>query len=270
MSKNKSVQERNVRTIALMIIATTVLLLSLWIPNCAIAGGTEQQVCEVRADYYLGIEDYSEAIRRHVEIVRKDPDNALAHYHLGFALGMVGDRIAEVKEYQTAKALGLRSWDLFLNLGLAQVEDGEMDAATDSLRRAVFLGEDHPESHFNLALVDERRGLFVDAERETLAALRLNREQTDARNLLGVIYVQEGRTASASMVWRELIRDVPDYEPARKNLSILGNPNEVAIGETAAVLPRAVAVNAISDEPEPGPTKAEVRLAASPMQCNRR
>jgi Flp pilus assembly protein TadD len=248
MSKDRSVEERNVRIIALMIIATTVLLLSLWIPNGAIAGVTEQEVCDVHADYYLGVEDYSEAIRRHVEIVRKDPDNALAHYHLGFALGMVGDRIAELKEYQRAVELGLKSWDLYLNLGLAQVEDGELDAATDSLRRAVFLGEDHLESHFNLALVDERRGLLVDAERETVAALRLDRQQPDARNLLGVIYAQEGKTASASLVWRDLVRDVPDYEPARENLAILGNPNEVAIGETAAVdLPRAAAVNAILD-----------------------
>jgi Flp pilus assembly protein TadD len=248
MSKDRSVEERNVRTIALMIIATTVLRLSLWIPNGAIAGVTEQEVCDVHADYYLGVEDYSEAIRRHVEIVRKDPDNALAHYHLGFALGMVGDRIAEVKEYQRAVELGLKSWDLYLNLGLAQVEDGELNDATDSLRRAVFLGEDHLESHFNLALVDERRGLLVDAERETVAALRLNRQQPDARNLLGVIYAQEGKTASASLVWRDLVRDVPDYEPARENLAILGNPNEVAIGETAAVdLPRAAAVNAILD-----------------------
>lgn len=61
------------------------------------------------------------------------PDNALAHYHLGFALGMVGDRMAELKEYRRAAALGLVSWDLFLNLGLAQLETGDLDAATDSI-----------------------------------------------------------------------------------------------------------------------------------------
>ena len=38
-----------------------------------------------------------------------------------------------------------------------------------NLRRAVLLGEDHPESHFNLALVYERRGRLADAEREMLA-----------------------------------------------------------------------------------------------------
>src|SRR5713226_182476 len=152
----KSAEERILRRISLVPIAATILLLSFWIPNYAFAGGVEQQVCDVGADYSLVIGDYSEAIRRHVEVIREHQGNALAHYHLGFALGMVGDGMAEVKEYQQAEALGLMNWDLFLNLGLAQLENGELDAATDSLRRAVLLGAEHSESHFNLALVDER------------------------------------------------------------------------------------------------------------------
>ena len=86
---------------------------------------------------------------------------------------MLGDRTAELREYQRAAALGLRNWDLFLNMELAQLENGDLDTAMHNLRRAVLLGEDHPESHFNLALVYERRGLLADAEREMLA-LRLN------------------------------------------------------------------------------------------------
>jgi Flp pilus assembly protein TadD len=238
-----------VRSIALVIIAVVISLLSFWIPNDAIAGGAEQQVCDVSADYSLGIEDYSEAIRRHVDVVRKHPENALAHYHLGFALGMVGDRMAEVKEYQRAEELGLRSWDLFLNLGLAELESGELDAASDSLRSAVLLGENHSESHFNLALIEQRRGMLLDAEHEALMSLRLNPDQPDARNLLGVIYAQKGETVRASLVLSELVRDQPDYQPARTNLAILGSPSEVANGETAAVvLPPTAVVKAIRDE----------------------
>jgi Flp pilus assembly protein TadD len=237
------------RSIAPGIIAVVISLLSFWIPNDAIAGGAEQQICDVSADYSLGIEDYSETIRRHVDVVRKHPDNALAHYHLGFALGMVGDRMAEVREYQRAAELGLRSWDLFLNLGLAELESGELDAASDSLRSAVLLGENHSESHFNLALIEQRRGMLLDAENETLVSLRLNPDQPDARNLLGVIYAQKGETVRASLVWSELVRDQPDYQPVRTNLAILGSPSEVANGETAAVvLPPTAVVKAIRDE----------------------
>lgn len=125
---------------------------------------------------------------------------------------------------------------MFLNLGLAQLEDGDLDAATDNLRQAVLLGENHAESHFNLALVYEQRGLHTDAEREAMASLRLNPQQPDTRNLLGVIYAREGRTAGAWLVWRELMREAPEYEPARKNLALLGSQNEVVLGETAVVV----------------------------------
>jgi len=249
----------------------TILLLSLWVPNYAIAGGAEPQVCDVGADYSLGVEDYSEAVRRHVEIVRKFPHNALAHYHLGFAHGMVGNRAADVKEYTRAEGLGLRSWDLFLNLGLAELEIGDPKEAMDSLRQAVLLGGEHSESHFNLGLADEQRGMLADAEYETLVSLRLNPAQPDARNLLGVIYAQEGKTASASLVWRELVREVPDYEPASTNLAILGRPSEAPTDETAAFdLPRAAAVNAIPAERELRLTAGEAQFNPSPTRYNGR
>jgi Flp pilus assembly protein TadD len=223
-----------VRLTSLVFTTTIVLVLFLTGGN-SIAGVTDEHVCDVRADYSLGVEDYTEAVRRHVQVLKQHPDNAVAHYHLGFALGMVGNTMAEIREYRRAEALGLKTWDLFLNLGLAQLENGDLDAATNSLRRAVFLGENHSESHFNLALVDERRGMLTNAEHEVQASLLLNPEQPDARNLLGVIYAQERKNDDASLVWRELIRDVPDYEPARANLAILGSPSKVASGETVAV-----------------------------------
>ena len=157
--------------LASLVFTATVFFLSFLIAGNSGAGVAEDQVCDVAADYSLGVEDYSEAIRRHVQVLSEHPDNALAHYHLRFALGMVGNGMAEIREYQRAEALGLTSWDLFLNLGLAQLENGDLDAATHSLGRAVLFGENHPESHLNLALLEVRRGMLPDAEHETLASL---------------------------------------------------------------------------------------------------
>jgi hypothetical protein len=81
-----------------------------------------------------------------------------------------------------------------------------------------------------------------------LASLQLNPGQPDARNSLGVIYAEEGKTVRASLVWRELVREVPNYEPAHRNLALLGRPGEVGFGERTAVLPMASAVKALQDE----------------------
>ena len=244
-----------------ILFAAAIWLLSLGIARIASAGG-EQQVCNVHADYALGVEDYAEAIRLHAEVVRQHPDDAVAHYHLGFAEGMIGNSSAEAREYQRAAALGLRNWDLYLNLGLAQLEDGDLEGATNSLRQAVVLGEKHSESHFNLALAYQRRGMLANAESETLASLQLNPQEPDTRNLLGVIYAQEGKTAGAWMVWRELARDTPEYGPARKNLKLLGSQNEVVLGETAAVvLPPAAAVKTTEDQAKLSSPMSDPELA---------
>jgi protein O-mannosyl-transferase len=179
------------------------------------------QVCDPLADYFLGMENYPEAIRRHVDVIRQHPDNALAHYHLGFSYGVTGQHQKELREYQKAVDLGLGDWELFLNLGLLYIESRDLDSATDVLRLATLLAPAQPETHFNLGLAYEQRGMLAPAVQEMLVAVRLDPRQADAHNTLGVIYAEQGNYDQAREVWTELIDEVPDYTPARDNLAIL-------------------------------------------------
>jgi tetratricopeptide (TPR) repeat protein len=205
----------------MLLLAGAILLLA-WsgLPSIAVANTTDEQVCDSKADYFLGIENFDETIRLHHKVLKKHPDSALAHYHLGFAYGMMNDRVAEIKEYRRAAALGLGLWDLFLNMGLAYLQNHDLVEATKSLRVAVLLGPDHPESHFNLGLVYERRGMLAEAEQETLASLLLDHNQPDARNMLAVIYAEQGENARALAEWRDLVHDSPDGT-GHVNLNIL-------------------------------------------------
>jgi Flp pilus assembly protein TadD len=135
----------------------------------AILGGvaaSQEQVCDVAADYALGIEDYPTAIRLHRSFLRSHKNNALAHYHLGFAYGMVGRNSEEISEYRTAASLGLDNWDLFLNLGLAYAERRDLPKAVAALEHAVLLSPERTETHFNLALLYERGHRLSEALRQ--------------------------------------------------------------------------------------------------------
>jgi Flp pilus assembly protein TadD len=222
MSRNRSV---------LSVAAIALLLAWLWSAAAVAVNPGEERVCDATADYFLGAENYPEAIRLHREVLRKHPENALAHYHLGFAEGMAGDRVQELNQYRRAAALGLSSWDLFLNTGLALFENGSLEAATDALRLAVRLGPNRPESHFNLGLIYERRDMLAEAEQEMLASLRLEPEQLDARNMLGVIYARQGDKARAAAQWRDVLRNAPDHGPARANVTILDGKQPVPASE---------------------------------------
>ena len=203
--------------------ALIALVLQLPVSARASANGnaSDEQVCDPLADYFLGMEDYPEAIKRHRVVIEDDPGNALAHYHLGFAYGVVGEHRQELAEYQKAIQLGLNDWQLFLNLGLLYLEGGQTQDATQVLRLAALLGPDRPETHFNLALAYERRGALAQAEQEALLSLQIDPSQPDARNTLGAIYAEEGKYVRASQEWNELVGEIPDYTPARTNLAIL-------------------------------------------------
>jgi tetratricopeptide (TPR) repeat protein len=215
---------------------TVSLVMALGVCQPAIAraalgasSSSEGEVCDPVADYFLGMEDYPEAIRRHQLVIKEHPDNALAHYHLGFAYGLTGQHQQELAEYEKAINLGLDDWELFLNLGLLYLEAGNVTAAMHVLKLAALLGPDHPETHFNLGLAYQRLGRLPEAEQEVLQSIQIDPSQVDARNTLATIYAEEGKYSRAHEEWSELVETDPSYAPARQNLIIL---QKVERGET--------------------------------------
>ena len=181
----------------------------------------DDEVCDPLADYFLGMEDYPEAIRRHQLVIKDHPDNALAHYHLGFSYGMLGRHQQELGEYRNAIDLGLDDWQLFLNLGLLYLEAGNVHEAMQVLRLATLLGPEQPETHFNLGVAYQRLAMLPDAEQEILVSLQIDPNQVDGRNTLGTIYAEEGKYSRAQDTWNEVVQSDPAYAPARQNLVIL-------------------------------------------------
>jgi Flp pilus assembly protein TadD len=202
------------------IVATALLILfSAVVASAAMT--PDEQVCDVAADIALRLGDYPTAIVLHRRLVQSSRDNALAHYHLGFAYGMVGHVTEEIGEYRTAMSLGLYKWDLFVNLGLAYFDRHEFEKATTALETAVSLGPEHAEAHFNLAVVYERENRLDEALQQIIASLVLAPEDLDAANTDAIICAKMGNLVFAHNIWTQLVQAAPDYAPARTNLAIL-------------------------------------------------
>jgi tetratricopeptide (TPR) repeat protein len=181
----------------------------------------DERVCDVAADVALGLGDYPTAIALHRRLLQSDGNNALAHYHLGFAYGMAGRTTEEITEYRAAISLGLKNWDLFLNLGLAYFDRHELENATAAFQTAVALGAEHAETHFNLAVVYEQENRLDEALKEIVASLALAPEDLDAANTDAIICAKMGNLVFARNIWTQLVQVAPDYAPARTNLAIL-------------------------------------------------
>ena len=178
-------------------------------------------VCDVAADIALETQDYPTAIDLHRKLLRSGKNNALAHYHLGFAYGMTGNVSEEISEYRTAIGLGLKVWDLFLNLGLAYYDRHDLNGATAALGTAVLLGPEHAETHFNLAVIYEKENRLPEALQEITRALALEPKDLDAANTHAIISAKMGNLVGARDIWTQLVRTAPDYAPARSNLALL-------------------------------------------------
>jgi tetratricopeptide (TPR) repeat protein len=231
-------------SIAQLRIAVLVCLSLVMAPLTTTAAQTnspELQICDPTADYFLGLEDYVNAVRSHEALLKSDPNNALAHYHLGFAYGMINRPDAELHEYLRAVDLGLTSWDLFLNLGLVYLDNGNIESAIGAFHLATVFGPTRPETHFNLALAYERAGMLAKAEHETLVSIRLDSKQADAWNTLAVLYAEQGDRGRAGKLWCDLVHTFPDYIPARSNLRLLeqidqpASPAPASSGSSAAL-----------------------------------
>jgi Flp pilus assembly protein TadD len=216
--------------------AVAVLAALAAFPAAAVAdASSEMAICDAAADYPMMTGNYPQAVRLHLRMLAEHPDNALGHYHLGFAYGMLGDHGQELVQYRKAVNLGLRRWDLFVNLGLANLEAGDLGAAAGMLSEAVALQPNRPEPHFNLGLVYERRRMLPQAEREFHTSLQLDPNQPDASNMLGLIYADKQDLRSARRVWTELLRKYPNYGPAHENLLIL---DRATATENSSLTPR--------------------------------
>jgi tetratricopeptide (TPR) repeat protein len=200
------------------------------------AASSQEEICDVNADFVLGHEDYPAAIALHRKVLQAHNDSALAHYHLGFAYGMTGRTTEEISEYLAAVGLRLHKWDLFLNLGLAYLGQNDWPKAIKTLQTAVLLGPDHPETHFNLAIAYERSNKLREALQEITTSLVLSPLDPDENNTKAIICVELGDVVCARREWAHLVEVAPDYTPARVNLAILGGSHVPLAASTSSAL----------------------------------
>jgi tetratricopeptide (TPR) repeat protein len=226
---------RRICFLQLRVTAITLALLLQGVTSSQ-AGVSKEEICDINADFALGREDYTAAIALHRKVLRAHNDDALAHYHLGFAYGMTGRTRDEIGQYLTATKLGLRKWDLFLNLGIAYMGQNDWPKAIKALQTGVLIAPDHPEAHFNLAIAYEKANRLSKALQEIIVSLHLAPEDPDERNTKGIICAELGDLICARDEWAHLVQVAPDYIPARVNLRIL-NGSHVPLAISASSVP---------------------------------
>jgi len=174
--------------------------------------------CDKEADEAMKRNDYEAGISLHERFLEKEPENALALYHLGYAYGQIGEHLREVSYYEKAIALGFREEGMFFNMGMTCCEIGQAEKATSAFKEALKINPGSADNHFGLGMayhITVTNGL---AEEELLKAIEIDPRHADARLLLSLLYADWGELQKAAGQLRKVLEIDPTNDRARKFL----------------------------------------------------
>ncbi|GAX60011.1 hypothetical protein SCALIN_C05_0096 [Candidatus Scalindua japonica] len=196
--------------------------------------------------------DFTSAIMCYNIAIKKHPDNALTHFHLGSALhgtGRIDDALAsyrkakelkpdysdayyslgntyreqgKIKEavvnYLQAVSLKPDNAEIHCNLGAALQESGRPDEAIVSYKKAITLNPYYAMAHCNLGSLLHESGKLNDAAASYKRSTEINPDLALAHNNLGTAFKDLGRLDESVESYRKAIALKPDYAEAHNNL----------------------------------------------------
>jgi len=171
--------------------------------------------CDKQADEAMKRNDYEVGISLHERFLEKEPENALALYHLGYAYGQTGEHLREVSHYKKAISSGYKKDRIFFNLGMAYGELNQTEKSISAFKHALDMNPGNADNHFGLATAYQKSAADKLAEEEFLKAIEIDPRHVDARLLLSLLYADWGELEKAAGQLRKTLEIDPTDERAR-------------------------------------------------------
>jgi tetratricopeptide (TPR) repeat protein len=179
--------------------------------------------CDAEADDAMERQDYRAGLVLHQRFLEKEPGNALALYHLGYAYGQTGDHRKEVVYYEKAIGLGFEQDLVFFNAGMAYGELNQGEKSIRAFKKALDIDPASNDNLFGLAMAYQRNANDRLAEREFLKVIESDPGHLDARLHLSMLYADRGDLQSACVQLRKILELDPTHQIAREFLESIQN-----------------------------------------------
>jgi tetratricopeptide (TPR) repeat protein len=162
----------------------------------------------------LNTEQYDKA----ADLLRDDPQRA-ADASLQYAYGLAlvrSDRAAEAEAIFSG-LLSAHGQNPELNVVLAQAhaQQGDFEAAIESVKRALQAKPDVADAHATLGIIYLRQGRLKEAADALEAGLKLHPRDIRAKHTLAMVHDMDGRYDEAVSLLRSVLRERPDHADAR-------------------------------------------------------
>ena len=156
---------------------------------------------------------WSEAFSIYSEILKFEPNNALAHYRLGAVSEKLGAIDNAVRSYQEALRLNPGQSEArqamegyYTNQGVMLRRNNQLDEAVGMFQQAVSLTPSSANAHFELGQTFEQRGQASEAISEYQEAVKIDVDKSAAHARLAALYAKQGQNERAVQEYQEVLR----------------------------------------------------------------
>lgn len=163
-------------------------------------------------------QNYAKAVELLTGFLKDYPDDATAHFQLGYVYGILKRHDEAISEYRRAAELKSTLVEAHLNLGLELLEAKDFAGAAAPLQRAAELMPDKAKPRYLAGLALERSGNFAGAIMQYESANAIDAKDFDTVFHLGIVLLHENRAEDAERRLREAIALRGESEPAHSAL----------------------------------------------------
>lgn len=175
------------------------------------------------ADYYLKLQDYSNAEKYYKKGLRKDSQINYAWLNLSSTYNFQGKNEEALKSLEFALKNDSKNDRIYYNMALLYNEMGNKPAAKNSFAKAVALKSLNPRVYYNYGLLLNEAKNFKEAELILTKGITLNPSASELYYALTFVYVQTNNTAKAQKTafqLKQLDPNNPEYQELFRNLNI--------------------------------------------------
>jgi len=163
-------------------------------------------------------QNYAKAVELLTGFLRDYPNDATAHFQLGYVYGILKHHDDAISEYRRAAELKSTLAEAHLNLGLELLEAKDFAGAAGPLQRAAELMPDKAKPRYLAGLALERSGNFAAAITQYESANAIDSKDFDTVFHLGIALLHENRAEDGERRLREAIALRANSEPAHSAL----------------------------------------------------
>ena len=121
--------------------------------------------------------------------------------------------------WRTTIAKNPGCWMAYNNLGVIQIQNGDIDGAIEKYQRSLRLNPDYPEARYNLGSALLQQGQIDEAIQQCELALKLQPNEPDAHIVLGNAFLTKGGVDRAIGEYRKAAAIRPDDYIVHYNLA---------------------------------------------------